>query len=228
VRDRCLILIGFAGAFRRAELAQIRLRDVRYAGESGLCVEVRTSKAGREGTGLTKSLPMGSSASTCAVCVIVDWIGVLAAWERGRPEVMRFLRSLEMAEHRCAGAEVALTRLDPALPLFRPVMRNGVPKPRAISGNVVNDVVKRRVLASMDTSALEGLDADERRRRERELVGEFGAHSLRAGFVTTALTAGLPYHEVMRQTGHTDQRTVETYAHDRTAHVDNAVFGIGL
>jgi integrase len=41
--DRALLLIGFAGAFRRSELAQLRLADITKT-EDGLRVRLRQSK----------------------------------------------------------------------------------------------------------------------------------------------------------------------------------------
>jgi site-specific recombinase XerD len=45
VRDRALLLIGFAGAFRRSELVALDIEDLRF-NESGLMVDLRRSKPG--------------------------------------------------------------------------------------------------------------------------------------------------------------------------------------
>jgi integrase len=95
-------------------------------------------------------------------------------------------------------------------PLFRPVMKNGAIKDRHISGNVVNDVLQRRVAAV-------GLPST-----------DFGGHSLRAGFVTQAFRAGANHHEVMRQTGHKDVATLEIYSLDNAPLQHNAVTRLGL
>jgi integrase len=74
----------------------------------------------------------------------------------------------------------------------------------------VNDVVQRRVQAI-------GMNAP-----------AYGAHSLRAGFVTEAFRAGATHHEVMRQTGHRDPATVEIYAREGAPLENNAVMKLGM
>jgi site-specific recombinase XerD len=72
-RDRALILIGFAGAFRRSELAQFRLGDITET-EDGLRVMLRQSKTDQEGAGLVKGIPRGHDPKTCPVRAWRDWI----------------------------------------------------------------------------------------------------------------------------------------------------------
>jgi len=48
VRDRALVLIGFAGALRRSELVGLDVDDVRFEGE-GLVLRLRRSKTNQEG-----------------------------------------------------------------------------------------------------------------------------------------------------------------------------------
>jgi site-specific recombinase XerC len=48
LRDRALLLIGFSGAFRRSELVALDVADVE-AGEDGITVTLRRSKADQEG-----------------------------------------------------------------------------------------------------------------------------------------------------------------------------------
>jgi integrase len=69
-------------------------------------------------------------------------------------------------------------------PVFRPINRHGHVSPHRLSGQGVWIVVKR-------ACATAGLEA-----------GEFGAHSLRSGFVTTALNAGKSETAIIGQTGH--------------------------
>jgi integrase len=49
-RDRALLLLGFAGAFRRSELVQIRVGDLTF-GQHGLSVLLSRSKADQLGEG---------------------------------------------------------------------------------------------------------------------------------------------------------------------------------
>jgi site-specific recombinase XerC len=49
-RDRALILLGFAGAFRRSELAVLNLEDLRWETRE-IVVTLRRSKTDQEGQG---------------------------------------------------------------------------------------------------------------------------------------------------------------------------------
>jgi site-specific recombinase XerD len=53
VRDRALLLIGFAGAFRRSELVGLDIEDLEF-NENGLVVHLRRSKTDPEGLNLHK------------------------------------------------------------------------------------------------------------------------------------------------------------------------------
>jgi integrase len=48
IRDRALILLGFAGAFRRSELVALDFEDCAF-GKGGLTVTLRRSKTGQDG-----------------------------------------------------------------------------------------------------------------------------------------------------------------------------------
>ena len=52
LRDRALLLLGFAGAFRRSELVAPRRRGYRVV-HAGLRVRIRRSKTDQEGVGTT-------------------------------------------------------------------------------------------------------------------------------------------------------------------------------
>ncbi len=71
-RDRALILLGFAGAFRRSELAQLRLTDITET-EDGLRVRLRHSKTDQEGEGFIKGIPYGHEDKTCPVRAWKTW-----------------------------------------------------------------------------------------------------------------------------------------------------------
>ena len=59
LRDRALLLLGFAGALRRSELVAINVSDIEETAE-GLLVHIRKSKTDQEGTGDFVSVPHGS------------------------------------------------------------------------------------------------------------------------------------------------------------------------
>jgi site-specific recombinase XerD len=73
VRDRALLLMGFAGGFRRAELAALAVADIAET-DDGLMVNLRFSKTDQEGQGRKVALPYGSSEGTCPVRAYRSWI----------------------------------------------------------------------------------------------------------------------------------------------------------
>jgi len=77
-RDRALLLLGFAGAFRRSELVALDLSDVTFARE-GLVVRLRQSKTDQEGHGRSIGIPYGSHPATCPVRALQDWLEVRGA-----------------------------------------------------------------------------------------------------------------------------------------------------
>jgi site-specific recombinase XerD len=73
VRDRALLLVGFAGALRRSELVALDVADVVENGD-GLVVTIRRSKTDQEGEGATLGLPFGSDPATCPVRALRAWL----------------------------------------------------------------------------------------------------------------------------------------------------------
>ena len=71
-RDRALLLLGFAGGFRRSELAALDVGDV-LATEDGIVVKLRRSKTDPEGKGRDVGIPYGSTPSTCPVRALTAW-----------------------------------------------------------------------------------------------------------------------------------------------------------
>lgn len=71
-RDRALLLLGFAGGFRRSELAALDVEDV-IKNDDGLVVKLRRSKTDPEGKGREVGIPYGSNPSTCPVRALQGW-----------------------------------------------------------------------------------------------------------------------------------------------------------
>jgi site-specific recombinase XerD len=71
-RDRALILLGFAGAFRRSELVRLNVEDCAF-GKDGLTVTLRRSKIDQVGEGRKIGIPYGSNPETCPVRTIQAW-----------------------------------------------------------------------------------------------------------------------------------------------------------
>jgi integrase len=73
LRDRALLLIGFAGAFRRSELVAIDYADVQIVPE-GLIVTLRRSKTNQEGAKEVIGIARGQAADTCPVRALQAWL----------------------------------------------------------------------------------------------------------------------------------------------------------
>jgi site-specific recombinase XerD len=81
VRDRALLLMGFAGAFRRSELVALDAEDMHDTSE-GLIVTLRRSKTDQDGEGRKIGIPYGCAFETCPVRSLRAWT-LMAAIETG-------------------------------------------------------------------------------------------------------------------------------------------------
>jgi integrase len=72
-RDRAMVLLGFAGAFRRSELVGLDIDDCTF-GKDGLIVTLRRTKTDQDGAGRKVGIPYGSNPETCPVRTIQAWV----------------------------------------------------------------------------------------------------------------------------------------------------------
>jgi integrase len=117
--DRALLLVGFAGAFRRSELVALDREDVEVTRE-GLVVTLRRSKTDQDGAGRRVAIPYGTNPETCPVRALESWLAAtgIDAGALFRP----VNRHGHMQPGRLSGFAVALVvkryaaaaRLDPA------------------------------------------------------------------------------------------------------------------
>jgi len=71
--DRALLLLGFAGDFRRSELVSLDVVDLDFS-RAGLIVTLRKSKTDQEGRSRRLGIPYGSSEQTCPVRSLQAWL----------------------------------------------------------------------------------------------------------------------------------------------------------
>ncbi|RJO73358.1 integrase [Nocardia panacis] len=216
-RDALLLLIGFAGALRRSELAGLRISDVEVGldhttGDPLLLVRLPSTKTDPTGVAEQRvALPCGRHPATCPVCAFADWLRLreihaatgesgLRAWLTDTPPPLP-------DRHRCHGFVPAAPT---DAPLFPTITRHGTLGTRAMSGRAVAELVKRY-------AARAGLDPD-----------LFSGHSLRAGFATQAALGGAADREIMRQGRWSNPRTVHGYIRTANPLEDNAVTKLGL
>ncbi len=118
LRDRALLLIGFAGALRRSELVALTIADAVFS-EAGLTLTIRRSKTDQEGHGRLIGIPHGRGA-ICPVRALRAWLALLI--KPGSPET-------------------------PATPIFRPINKHHQISDQALSGHAVAEIVKQRCAA---------------------------------------------------------------------------------
>lgn len=103
-RDRALVLLGFAGAFRRSELVLLDVEDCVFS-KDGLTVTLRRSKTDQEGQGRKVGIPYGSNPETCPVRILQAWL------EEAGVSAGPLFRSLNRHGHvqsgRLSGTDVA-------------------------------------------------------------------------------------------------------------------------
>lgn len=79
-RDKAILLVGFSGAFRRSELVGIRVEHIGRL-NSGIEIELPSSKTDTDGEGRTVFIPFATSAR-CPVRAMDEWLA-MAEIEKG-------------------------------------------------------------------------------------------------------------------------------------------------
>jgi len=92
-RDKALLLVGFAGAFRRSELVDVDVADIRLNGKA--VITVKRSKTDQEGKGQVKVIPALADKTICPVEALQAWLSAspiksgpsstFSAWTCKRP-----------------------------------------------------------------------------------------------------------------------------------------------
>lgn len=104
LRDRAILLVGFAGSFRRSELVALDVKDISEH-EDGLCLRVGRSKTDQEGHGREVGIPYGGLRATCPVRAMRAWLRE-SGIESGT--VFRGInRHGGLSKHRLHGEDVA-------------------------------------------------------------------------------------------------------------------------
>jgi integrase len=71
-RDRALLLLGFAGGFRRSELVGLDVADIEHV-RQGIIITLRHSKTDQEGAGRKIGIPHGRTRH-CPVAALTAWL----------------------------------------------------------------------------------------------------------------------------------------------------------
>jgi len=73
LRDKALILIGFAGGFRRSELVNINIDDIEFVNE-GVKILIKRSKTDQSGEGSIKAIPYFDNRKFCPVIALKNYM----------------------------------------------------------------------------------------------------------------------------------------------------------
>lgn len=73
LRDKCLILIGFAGAYRRSELVALNIDDIVF-GEEGAIITTNKSKTNQYGESEEKAFFYSPEAILCPIRNLKNWL----------------------------------------------------------------------------------------------------------------------------------------------------------
>lgn len=157
VRDRAILLLGFASALRRSELVALQVSDLEEV-ERGYRIHVRRSKGDQEGRGAT--VPVVRGLRACPVEAVKVWLG-----------------AARVAEGY----------------LFRPLGKGGRVLPGPLTDRTVANVVKKYA------------------KRAGYKPGDFGAHSLRSGFLTSASERGAKVFKMLAVSRHKNVDTLRGY-----------------
>ena len=144
-RDSALVLMGFAGAFRRSELSGLTGGDVELHAADGVHVHLRKSKTDQMGEGGVYPLPRTKDPLRCPACAYVRWAQVVSTSDDGgKDAVIRLVTEAAPfgSRHVCRSRAPKITR---RAPVFRSC-RNGVLSEGPLSGAGIHAVIRRRAL----------------------------------------------------------------------------------
>lgn len=209
-RDTAALVLGWAGAMRRSEIVALTVGDVRRT-RDGWIISVRKSKTDQDGAGFKKALSTGEHLETCGPCAYVRWLECHVAYDRmGRAGLIRLLAADRPHErHVCGGT---LPEMTLEADVFRSITAASDLAATAPAGQLIHTIVRTRLAAARP-------DLD---------ITRYGAHSLRAGFVTEAFRTGHEPTTIMKQTGHKSVESLLNYARDNNIHHRNAATTIGM
>ena len=105
LRNKALLLIGFAGGFRRNELVSLDVDDLEFVFE-GLKITLKKSKTDQYGEGFTKGIPYFENSAYCPVKNIKSWLNV-SKINKGAVFV-RFSKGIRITNDRLSDQSVAL------------------------------------------------------------------------------------------------------------------------
>ena len=191
LRDRAVVLLGFALLARRSELAALNISDVELVPGEGLAVTIRSSKTDQSARGVVRRIHYGSNDLVCPVRAVLAWTSFLAARSvTAGPLFTRVDRWGNLGP--AVGGRYAAAPSPAAPSLTGRDGRDGRLRPQAIGAIVAALCQSARlgVRGSQPATSdppVDAAQADEARGHEQR---RYSGHSLRRGGATSMLKAG--------------------------------------
>jgi site-specific recombinase XerD len=104
-RNRTIILIGFAGGFRRNEIVSLDFDDLDFVSE-GLKINIKRSKTDQFGEGSIKGIPYFENSQYCPVVSLQKWIKISKI--NSGSLFRKFVKGSSLSENRLTDQTVAL------------------------------------------------------------------------------------------------------------------------
>jgi integrase len=206
LRDRAVVLLGFAVLARRSELAALNLSDIELVPGEGLAVTIRASKTDQSARGVIRRIHYASNERLCPVRAVREWMSFLAA--RGFTAGPLFTRIDRWGNVGPAvgGRYTAATSRDG---------RDGRLRPQAIGAIVAALCETAGGTQTAAADSPNGLAQSGERRR-------YSGHSLRRGGATSMLKAGAQPLNVSRHGRWSDSsRSFAGYVEEATGFGDD-------
>ncbi len=197
IRDKALLLVGFCGAFRVSELVGLRKADIQFT-KQGATLYLRKSKTDQSGEGQYKALIFGRNRDLCPVRALEEWLKC-ASENIPQDEAKNKLKEKIGDSSNHNSDDFVFFSFNHKLQINRIQQGNQKGKPKPLSPQAVTQKMKKYF----------GKD--------------YSPHSLRAGFVTTAIENGASTEAVMNQTGHKNANMVRRYTRHTDIYTNNAV-----
>ena len=207
LRDRAVVLLGFALLARRSELAALNLSDVELVPGEGVAVTIRSSKTDPSARGVTRRIHYAANERVCPVRAVLAWTSFLAAQGITTGPLFTRIDRWGNVGPAAGGRYADPPGSDGAVgpPVSAGTSRDGRLRPQAV-GAIVTALCESAGLAgrpaatSSLTDTADAADANEVNSATNAAIPaaetrRYSGHSLRRGGATSMLAAGAqPLH----------------------------------
>ena len=197
LRDRAVVLLGFALLARRSELAALNISDIEHVPGEGLAVTIRSSKTDQSARGVTRRIHYAANENVCPVLAVLAWTSFLAARDVTSGPLFTRVDRWGNVGPAVGGRYAAGPAADG---------RDGRLRPQAIGA----------IVAALCGSAADAASTESGERRR------YSGHSLRRGGATSMLKAGAQPLNVSRHGRWSDgSRSFAGYVEEATGFGDD-------